>query len=326
MNNHSTTTPWSVHLRLLGMVMFWGASYSWAKTVVATVPPITAATLRFFLASFALFIWLHRLRRTRQLLTITARQWAGLTLAAISGIVLYTMCFMIALRHIDAGRAAVLFALSPVLTLLLAAWLFREKLNTLIVTGILLAVIGSTIVIAHGNPLTLLRGHIGIGEWLIFASIFLWTGYTLIGRKMLGGMDALSTTVATLLIGAVLLLPVSLIVEGTAGWATLLHATPATWGALLALAFGSTVLAYAWYFDGIRVLGAGNAAAYLTLEPVFGVLFAALWLGESLHLSLIGGGVLAVGGMVLTYLGRRRHGSALRRKRRLSQVDTNTSS
>ena len=232
MNNHSTTTPWSVHLRLLGMVMFWGASYSWAKTVVATVPPITAATLRFFLASFALLVWLHRLRRTRQLLTITARQWAGLTLAAISGIVLYTMCFMIALRHIDAGRAAVLFALSPVLTLLLAAWLFREKLNTLIVTGILLAVVGSAIVIAHGNPLTLLRGHIGIGEWLIFASIFLWTGYTLIGRKMLGGMDALSTTVATLLIGAALLLPVSLIVEGTAGWATLLHATPATWGAL----------------------------------------------------------------------------------------------
>ena len=199
MNNHSTTTPWSVHLRLLGMIMFWGASYSWAKTVVATVPPITAATLRFFLASFALFVWLHRLRRTRQLLTISARQWAGLTLAAISGIVLYTMCFMIALRHIDAGRAAVLFALSPVLTLLLAAWLFHEKLNTLIVTGILLAVVGSAIVIAHGNPLTLLRGHIGIGEWLIFASIFLWTGYTLIGRKMLGGMDALSTTVATLL-------------------------------------------------------------------------------------------------------------------------------
>ena len=193
-------------------------------------------------------------------------------------------------------------------------------------TGILLAVVGSAIVIAHGNPLTLLRGHIGIGEWLIFASIFLWTGYTLIGRKMLGGMDALSTTVATLLIGAALLLPVSLIVEGTAGWATLLHATPATWGALLALTFGSTVLAYAWYFDGIRALGAGNAAAYLTLEPVFGVLFAALWLGESLHLSLIGGGVLAVGGMVLTYLGRRRHGSALRRKRRLSQADTNTSS
>lgn len=307
MNNISSSAPaWGVHLRLLGMVMFWGASYSWAKTVVATVPPVTAATIRFFLAALALFIWLHHLRRTRLLLALTAQQWAGLTLAAISGIVLYTMCFMFALRYIDAGRAAVLFALSPVLTLLLAAWLFREKLNLLIVTGILLAVAGSAIVIARGNPLALLHGHIGTGEWLIFISIFLWTGYTLIGRKMLSGMDALTTTVITLFLGALLLLPLSLALDGTAGWAALLHATPATWAALLALAFGSTVLAYAWYFDGIRALGAGNAAGYLTLEPVFGVLFAALWLGEHLHLSLIGGGAVAVGGMVLTYIGRRR--------------------
>lgn len=307
MGNPPSATPWGVHLRLLGMVMFWGASYSWAKTVVITVPPITAATLRFFLASFTMLVWLHQLRRTRLLLTITTRQWAGLALAAISGIVLYTMCFMFALRYIDAGRAAVLFALSPVLTLLLAAWLFHEKLNLLIVSGILLAVTGSAIVIAHGNPLTLLHGHIGLGEWLIFTSIFLWTGYTLLGRKMLAGMDALTTTVVTLFLGALLLLPVSFLIDGTAGWATMLHATPATWGALLALTIGSTVLAYAWYFDGIRVLGAGNAAAYLTLEPVFGVLFAALWLGESLHLSLIIGGAVAVGGMMLTYLGRRRY-------------------
>ena len=83
MGNPPSATPWGVHLRLLGMVMFWGASYSWAKTVVITVPPITAATLRFFLASFTMLVWLHQLRRTRLLLTITTRQWAGLALAAM---------------------------------------------------------------------------------------------------------------------------------------------------------------------------------------------------------------------------------------------------
>ena len=71
------------------------------------------------------------------------------------------------------------------------------------------------------------------------------------------------------------------------------------------IVFGSTVLAYVWYFDGIRNLGAGTAAGYLTLEPVFGVLFAALWLHESLHWSLIVGGSIAFAGMLLMYLGRR---------------------
>ena len=69
--------------------------------------------------------------------------------------------------------------------------------------------------------------------------------------------------------------------------------------------FGSTVLAYVWYFEGIRVLGAGTAAGYLTFEPVFGVLFAALGLHEALHWSLVAGGSVAFAGMVLMYLGRR---------------------
>ena len=299
-------TPWGVHLKLLGMTALWGASYPWAKTITGAMPILTAATLRFLLAALVLLYWLHHLRRLRSLLTLSRRQWGAMALAALFGITVYTASFMYGVQRMPAGKAAVLFSLSPVLTLLLAAWLFREKLNLLIVTGILLAVVGSAIVIARGNPLALLHGHIGTGEWLIFTSIFLWTGYTLIGRKMLSGMDALTTTVITLFLGALLLLPLSLALDGTAGWAALLHATPATWAALLALAFGSTVLAYAWYFDGIRALGAGNAAGYLTLEPVFGVLFAALWLGEHLHLSLIGGGAVAVGGMVLTYIGRRR--------------------
>lgn len=296
----------SVHLRLLGMVLLWGASYSWAKIVVAAVPPVTAATLRFSLASLVLLLWLHHLRRTRLLLMLSWRQWAGIALAAICGIVLYTMCFMFALRHIDAGRAAVLFALSPVLTLLMASWLFREKLNALIVAGILLAVAGSAIVTARGNPLSLLRGGIGMGEWLIFISVFLWTGYTLIGRKMLTGMDALTTTIVTLFLGAMFLLPVSLLIDGGAGWRAVAQASFPTWMVLLALTLGSTSLAYAWYFDGIRLLGAGNAAGYLTLEPVFGVLIAALWLHEPLHWSLLGGGLVVVGGMLLMYCGRRR--------------------
>ena len=41
------------------------------------------------------------------------------------------------------------------------------------------------------------------------------------------------------------------------------------WISLLGLAFGATVLAYAWYFDGVKHLGAGNASAYIILVPIF---------------------------------------------------------
>lgn len=40
--------------------------------------------------------------------------------------------------------------------------------------------------------------------------------------------------------------------------------------ALNTLALGATALAYAWYLNGVKVLGAGTAAAYMSLVPLFG--------------------------------------------------------
>ncbi|WP_373784085.1 DMT family transporter, partial [Delftia acidovorans] len=77
------------------------------------------------------------------------------------------------------------------------------------------------------------------------------------------------------------------------------------WGALAFLAFGATALAYAWYFDGVKALGAGAAPGYITLVPVIGVALSALWLGESIDASIVLGGGMAVAGTALMNWGRR---------------------
>ena len=128
---------WGVHLKLLGMTALWGASYPWAKAVTQAMPILTAATLRFFLAALALLLWLHHLRRLRALLALNRRQWAAMALAALCGIAVYTASFMYGVQRIPAGKAAVLFSLSPVLTLLSAAWLFGERLNARIVAKLI---------------------------------------------------------------------------------------------------------------------------------------------------------------------------------------------
>ena len=121
---------------------------------------------------------------------------------------------------------------------------------------------------------------------------------------MLAGIDALTATTATALIGGAMLFVISLASEGTAAWASLAHVAPPVWATLLALALGATLLCYLWYFEGIAALGTGNAAAYMTLIPFFAVLIAAGWLGEPLTLSLVGGGALTIGGMALMHSGR----------------------
>jgi drug/metabolite transporter (DMT)-like permease len=192
-----------------------------------------------------------------------------------------------------------------VFTTLIAAWWFKEKLNAAIVAGMALAALGASTVLTRGEPWRLLAGAIGLGEALLLGCVACWVGYTLMGRRLLVGIDALTTTSVTAAAGTVLLLVACLAVEGPAQLATPLKASATVWVAMAFLALGATVLAYAWYFDGVAALGAGGAAAYISLVPVFGVASSALVLGEALDGSLLLGGGLAVAGMVLMNRARR---------------------
>ena len=276
---------YSVHLKLLGMAVLWGASWPMGRMLGQSLPPLTGGAVRFVLASVLLLGWLFARSRFTTLVALSARQWLGLTAAASVGVCGYAVFFMLGLQTMPAGKAAVVVAVNPVLTLLLATWFFGERLNAKILAGMLLAVGGAIMVVTQGQPLTVLSGGIKAGEWLIFGCVVCWAAYTLIGRAVLRGIDALTVTTATSFIGALMLSVVAL------------------WTAWLVI--GATVLAYAWYFEGVKTLGAGSAAAYITLVPIFGVLSSAWFLGEPLHISLVAGCAAAVGGMTLMRYGQR---------------------
>jgi len=146
---------------------------------------------------------------------------------------------------------------------------------------------------------------VGKGELLLLGCVATWVAYTLIGRRLLVGIDALTTTTVTAGFGLVMLVAAAFVFEGPVAVASPLAASATTWVALGFLAAGATVVAYAWYFEGVAALGAGAAAGYVSLVPVFGVLFATLWLGEQVDASIAVGGVLAVAGMAVMNLARR---------------------
>ena len=290
---------YSVHLKLLGMAVLWGASWPMGRMLGQSLPPLTGGAVRFVLASVLLLGWLFARSRFATLAALSARQWLGLTAAASVGVCGYAVFFMLGLQTMPAGKAAVVVAVNPVLTLLLATWFFGERLNAKI-----LAVGGAIMVVTQGQPLTVLSGGIKAGEWLIFGCVVCWAAYTLIGRAVLRGIDALTVTTATSFIGALMLSVVALWTDGMP-FEAIAAMDGRGWTALAWLVIGATVLAYAWYFEGVKTLGAGSAAAYITLVPIFGVLSSAWFLGEPLHISLVAGCAAAVGGMTLMRYGQK---------------------
>lgn len=310
-----TRDSFGPHLRLVGMALLWGASWPAGRVIAQNMPPLAAASLRFVLAVMVLLPWMYCAGGFAGLKGWSARRWLGMAAAGATGVFGYASFFLLGLQHVPAGKAALVITLNPVVTLLLAVWLFRERINRVIASGMLLAALGAVVVISHGRPLEILQGAVGTGEALILGCVACWVSYTLIGRWLLTGVDALSATAVTSTVGAVLLLAASLVVEGPAGLAAALHGTWQAWMALLFLAFGATALAYAWYFDGVKALGAGAASGYITLVPVIGVVFSALLLGEEIDASMLVGGAMAVAGTVAMNRGRRPAAAALSTRR-----------
>jgi drug/metabolite transporter (DMT)-like permease len=296
---------WGVHLKLLGMAALWGGAWPAGRVAAQALPALSASAWRFAIATLLLTIWWAFSGGLREAQSLSRRQWLGLLLGGAVGVFGYAAFFLLGLQHVPAGRAALVVTTNPVLTMLLAAWLFGERLNRLIGLGMGFAVLGALIVLTKGAPWTLLSGGVGIGEALLLGCVLCWSGYTLLGKKLLGGLNALTATTITAAFGLPMLIAASIGMEGSAALADPLQASSAVWIALLFMAIGSTVLAYAWYFEGVQALGAGAASAYISLVPVFGVLFATLLLGEAIDASLLAGGVLVLLGMGLMNRGRR---------------------
>ena len=297
--------PLRIHLQLLGMAILWGASWPWGRVVAQAMPTFVASSMRFFIAIIPLVIWLYAANRFRYAKKLRPNQWLGLFLTALLGVFGYSTFFIWGLKYVPAGQATVIVATNPVFTTIFAIWLFKEKWNKWVVNGMAIAVVGSLLAMTKGEPTQMLT-NFGFGQLLLLGALVCWVAYTLLARKVLVGIDSLTATTISSIFGFLLLFIGALIAESWQDWAIVLTLDQSTWFSLIGLALGATVLAYAWYFDGVKYLGAGNAAAYIILVPILGILFSAIWLNEQVDSSLLIGGTLAVSGLGIMHWGRRR--------------------
>ena len=281
------------HLQLLGMSLLWGASWPLGRALGQAMPPLTAASWRFTVASVILLVWLRWSRGAWP--RLSKRQAVVILLGGVVGVFGYGMFFMLGLAQVPAGRAALVVTINPVFTTLFAAWLFKEWFDWKVGLGMALSILGAAVVLTHGHLGTLLEGQLGTGEWLLLGCIACWVMYSLLGKRSMQGIDPLTVTTYTAVIGTAFLWLASTLLEPHQAFSSLnAQALPL----LLAMAVGPTVLAYVWYFEGISKLGAGTASSYISLVPIFGVLMAAITLHETLDGSVLVGGVMAIGGLI----------------------------
>lgn len=285
----------TIYLKLTAMTLIWGGNFVIGRSLMQDLAPMSAAFCRFAIASVALVLLTWRLEgRWPSLSRLQALQI--LALGAI-GIFLYNACFFIGLQSVPASRAALIVTTNPTAIAIGAALCFGERLSAIRIAGIALAAAGAATILSEGNWPALLARGLSRGDGYLLACIVTWTIFTLLGRVVTRELSPLVATTYACLAGTPMFLGPALgegLLQGVRAYSL------ANWLGLAYFGLLGTVLAFWWYYQGVRAIGAARAAVFINLVPIVAVALAALLLGEPLTPALLVGGSLTVAGIFLT--------------------------
>lgn len=284
---------------LLLLSTLWGASYTFIKIGVETIPPLTLIAARTLIAGTLLAALIRGRRLTWPR---NAAMWRRFVLqAGLNSVIPFTLIAW-AERTVDAGLATILNSTSPIFAFLLTAVITRhEAVTARKLVGIVAGLAGTCLIVG-------IEALHGIGRELgaqlaIVAATICYAGAAIAGKGF-KGLDPMLPAAGSLLAGAAILAPLALIIEQP--WT--LAPSPRSLLALLALATVSTAAAMVIYFRLLQTLGTIGATAQSYLRVPIGVAIGIALLGEKLSPTAAIGLACIVAGVIAMTLPARKAG------------------
>lgn len=284
---------WSSAWTLLVLAnLFWAGNIVLGRGVAGLVPPIALSYVRWtgaFLIGLA-FSWRQLQRDLPELM----RHWPLMLLLSATGVASYNTMSYIGLTETTALNVLLLQSAMPLVILVWAFALFRDRPSPLQSAGVMVSLLGVVTIAGKGSFETLRHLSINHGDLWVLGAIAINGSYAAMLR-LRPKVHPLSFLVAAMGLGSCMNLPFFLWEE-----LTVAH-IPFDWRAIAALSYIAvfpSFIAYLFFNRGIELIGAGRAGQSMHLMPVFGSILAVLFLSEQFHLyhaigiALIGGGIV----------------------------------
>lgn len=249
----------------------WGSTYIVTSQFLPPDRPFIAALLRVLPAGIALLIWNRRLP--------LRGEWWKLIVTGILNIGAFQALLFIAAYRLPGGLAAVIGAIQPLLVMLLAWCVDRQRSPWLAVLSAMTGIVGMAMLLLSPQ-MTL--DPLGIGAAFLGAmSMALGTW---LSRRWAIALPVIALTGWQLLIGGIVLAPIALLVDPPLHQVTLTQAAGYLW-----LCVAGAMLAYGLWFRGIGRLSPVAVSAMSLLSPVTAVLLGWVFLGQKIEgLALAG--------------------------------------
>ncbi|XXY54028.1 DMT family transporter [Sorangium sp. So ce269] len=263
-----------------------------ARATADFIPPVALAALRWLGVVLVLLpfcareLWRHR--------ATLRRGWARYAVLGLLGMGICGAGVYHGAASTTATNIGLIYAISPVMIILLSRAMFGDRLSRRQGLGAALSLTGVLVIVLRGDPAALLALSFTTGDLIILAAAISWALYAVLLKRWPDPLGVTARLTVIALAGVIVLLP-------PLGWELASRGPPdfdlRTIAAVLTLVLVPGAGAYATYGYITQHLGPGRTGLLLYLSPVYTAVMAWLLLGEALALHHWLGAALVLPGL-----------------------------
>lgn len=274
--------------------LFWALNPIVGRAARDLLSPVTIAFWRWVIA-FAFvspFAW----RYMRADWPVVRQNWPFLLALGAAGLGLFAYLVYASLQFTTATNNLLLQAAMPIMTLLMPAVIFRDRIPALYFACATLSVAGVGWIVSRGDPVNLTSGMPNIGDLLAIAAVFLYSAYATFLRKA-PALHHLTLLAVLFSVGiATLAIPYCLhiMVQGAS------RIEPAAVAAVLYVGIFPSLLSYALFNRSVELIGSSRAGLYMNLPTLFGVILAVPLLGETFERYHLIGSLMVIASILIS--------------------------
>lgn len=287
-------SPWILWGGISLMTVIWTLNPIAGKIALRDFSPMMLVTLRTAISGFLMAAVLWFTRRSQP--KIARKDWLLLIFFGVGLQIGNQLCFINGLRHTSVSHTAFIYALTPILVLLLATYRGQESFRFRKLLGMLICLTGVMLLVRDdaGGEAT------PFGDAIVFVAIILFATFTVFGKELQQRYGGVLLNAFAYIGGGIALQPVLWVGNPQFDYA----AVPShSWLAVLYMAAGPAVFGYLIYYWALSHVPASRVAAMQYLHPPLATTFSALFLGETVTLMLGLAGALILLGVFLTERG-----------------------
>lgn len=281
------------HLGAMITMCAWGTSFLSTKVLMESggFTPVEVYFYRFLAAYLILLLFTFR--------KIFSNSWRDELTFVISGVCAGSLYFIsenYALTLTTTGNVSLLASISPIFTTILAAVIYRQRIQTGVILGSIVAFIGAgCIIFSHGDSLEFNPA----GDLIALCAALSWAVYTIAIKRVLPNYSGFFVTRKMFFYGVLTALPLLMIQKEPSHLAELWDfAHPSYLLNFLFLVVFCSLLAYIIWNEVMRILGPVASNNYLYLQPIVTMIAAYFIFGERIEILGYIGCVLIIGGLV----------------------------